>query len=126
MLVLALLACGAPCLPTVGVALTVCPVDDVDRAPMPADSVAWSWPADSADYDGAHPLECADDDCLVWYLSEVTAGEIELEATRVDEGGSADDCASVWYQRTRLTLDENQRQVLDLPLTLGGGCATEG
>lgn len=115
-LVSMLIGCGARCGPTVGMAITACTMDA--GGPATADAVVWSWPLDSEDYDGEHPLTCADPECTVWVLEGELQGEVLVAAGRgssVETDGACpwheydDEVVSTrtdWHRQVTLTLDD--------------------
>lgn len=50
-------------------------LEDQDGNPVPGSSAAWYYHPESGEYDGEHPLRCADVRCETWVLAEGDAPE---------------------------------------------------
>lgn len=118
---LVLLGCtGAPCLPTVGVAATVCTVNA--EGPVSADEVVWFFDPLGDGYDGEHALECANEECSVWYLTEVNDGAVVVQGRKV--GNQPADPGCEWRAEDSVVIDlkPEYHHVADLDLELTLEC----
>lgn len=120
MLLWMLVGCGNPCLPTVGVPMVVCTVDEV--GPVAAEKVVWYWPPEEGAYDGDHEAECANDDCSVWFLREPSEGSIYISGTAPGPEHDTPGCTWTYADERRVKLESEQRQVMDLVLELTESC----
>jgi hypothetical protein len=73
----------APPAPPTGIAHVTLTVVDAAGEPVPATIAHWYYPPDSGDYDGEHPMTCANQRCDTWVLdgNAPRAGLIYLNAS---------------------------------------------